>query len=590
MQNSSPPVALYNKSLTGYWREVYDEMKNLGWCVRFVEATQGTPGDITFPKSNITFLCFNNEQGSFCNSENNNNNYVINLANRIKRSIQRHKKSILLLYIENENMQILYTLQTKLLEICVSIEILPVHNLKETTTLLRVFYDGLLPENKPPVVQSLEKELRKKINDPTNLTTTNKWINLVAQMSVGIKKLRLHDCYILQENFSSLHNMATSTEPQLLNCSLDKETAQIIKGMAFPQIRDFLSKCNLLEYYDKFIEEGFDQLQSLLDVTESDLIAMGAKRGHRRRLQREIATLKGIPPNVPFYIQHGHGIERFTAFIIIAIASSTTEQQQNVISRSDSQKDSSYQKRKYKRHPKRDQNAPAKPHSAYVLFSQKVRSEYKIKGKNLPFQEMAKVVGDRWKTIPTHEKEELEAQASAEKEKYLVSLSRYKITENWNKYQVYLKEFKEKYESSAHDSKARKRQKMPNSHESSSNQSSGGYHADSGSREMSSGSSNYNHHVSRHSSTGSNYIPPYRHLNPSLPFFNTNNNNSNTNSTAPLRAEDEQTFADDNSSRKGKTSACGSGTSSESPNNVSSGNSDTEASTSQTFLLNSSRR
>ncbi|RHZ55446.1 hypothetical protein Glove_415g26 [Diversispora epigaea] len=235
MQNRSPPVALYNKNLTGYWREICDEMKNLGWRVRFVEATQGTPGDITFPKSNITFLCFNNEQGSFCNSENN-NNYVINLANRIKRSIQRHKKSILLFHIENENTQILYTLQTKLLEICVSIEILPVHNLKETTTLLRIFYDGLLPENKSPVVQSLEKvqvrkffiELRKKINDPTNLITTNKWINLVAQMSAGIKKLRLHDCYILQENFSSLYNMATSTEPQLLNCSLDKETAQNI--------------------------------------------------------------------------------------------------------------------------------------------------------------------------------------------------------------------------------------------------------------------------------------------------------------------------------------------------------------------------
>ncbi|RHZ55444.1 hypothetical protein Glove_415g25 [Diversispora epigaea] len=370
-------------------------------------------------------------------------------------------------------------------------------------------------------------------------------------------------------------------------------------GSTFPQIRDFLNKCNLLEYYDKFIEEGFDQLQSLLDVTEADLIAMGAKRGHRRRLQREIATLKGIPPNVPFYIQHGHETLNspiYTNNIMPSVSqdvsnthyassssssssysanvSASTEQQQNVISSNDSQNDSSLgtsnQKRKYKRHPKRDQNAPSKPHSAYVLFAQKVRSEYKVKEMNLTFPEMAKVVGDRWKKISTHEKEELEAQASAEKEKYLVSLSKYKTTEHWKKYQEYLKEFKEKYESSARDSKARKRQKIANSpdsdnaiqSESSSNRSSGGYHADSGSGEMSSGSSNYNnnegrshYHASRHSSTSSNYIPPYRHLNPPLPFFNASNNN-NTKSTAPLHAEDERTIVDDSSSKREKKSAC----------------------------------
>ncbi|GET62903.1 chromatin-associated protein [Rhizophagus irregularis DAOM 181602=DAOM 197198] len=77
---------------------------------------------------------------------------------------------------------------------------------------------------------------------------------------------------------------------------------------SFPQVRDFLKKCNLLEYYDRFISEGFDQLQSLLDVTEADLIAMDVKRGHRRRLQREIATIKGIPSNIPLYFQHGEEI------------------------------------------------------------------------------------------------------------------------------------------------------------------------------------------------------------------------------------------------------------------------------------------
>lgn len=35
-------------------------------------------------------------------------------------------------------------------------------------------------------------------------------------------------------------------------------------GSNFLQIRDFLNKCSLSEYYDKFIEEGFDQLQSVI--------------------------------------------------------------------------------------------------------------------------------------------------------------------------------------------------------------------------------------------------------------------------------------------------------------------------------------
>src|SRR5882757_7763872 len=40
-------------------------------------------------------------------------------------------------------------------------------------------------------------------------------------------------------------------------------------------------------------------------------------------------------------------------------------------------------KRKYRRHPKPDENAPERPPSAYVIFSNKVREE--VKDQNLSF-------------------------------------------------------------------------------------------------------------------------------------------------------------------------------------------------------------
>src|SRR6185369_13678556 len=86
-------------------------------------------------------------------------------------------------------------------------------------------------------------------------------------------------------------------------------------------------------------------------------------------------------------------------------------------------------KRKYRRHPKRDKSAPVKPPSAYVMFAHRVREEYQ--GQNISFPDMAKIVGDRWKTIPPQEKEAIKAQAAKAKEKYRAKLEAYKTTDQW---------------------------------------------------------------------------------------------------------------------------------------------------------------
>src|ERR1043165_2451081 len=86
-------------------------------------------------------------------------------------------------------------------------------------------------------------------------------------------------------------------------------------------------------------------------------------------------------------------------------------------------------KRKYKRHPKRDKNAPVKPLSAYVMFAHKVREEFS--GQNISFPDMAKIVGDRWKNIRPEEKEAYENEAAKKKEEYQTEMAAYKTTESW---------------------------------------------------------------------------------------------------------------------------------------------------------------
>ena len=104
---------------------------------------------------------------------------------------------------------------------------------------------------------------------------------------------------------------------------------------------------------------------------------------------------------------------------------------------------SSETKRKYRRHPKPDENAPERPPSAYVIFSNKVRED--VKEQNLSFTQIAKLVGDRWQKLDPAGKEPFEAQANAAKEKYNIQLSTYKKTEAYRDYQQYLADFKTKH-------------------------------------------------------------------------------------------------------------------------------------------------
>ncbi|KAK4076871.1 transcriptional regulator family: HMG [Purpureocillium lilacinum] len=88
-----------------------------------------------------------------------------------------------------------------------------------------------------------------------------------------------------------------------------------------------------------------------------------------------------------------------------------------------------------------DQNAPERPPTAYVRFSNKVREG--LKDQNITFAEKAKLVGENWQTLAPGEKAEYESRAKAEKDQYRLQLEAYQKTDNHRQYSQYLSEFKQ---------------------------------------------------------------------------------------------------------------------------------------------------
>ena len=80
------------------------------------------------------------------------------------------------------------------------------------------------------------------------------------------------------------------------------------------QIADWLEKIGLGQYAERFAENGID-FEILSDLTDQDLEKIGVTLlGHRRKLLRAIATLKGVeqitpavgaaPPATPRVVDH----------------------------------------------------------------------------------------------------------------------------------------------------------------------------------------------------------------------------------------------------------------------------------------------
>ncbi|KAK2002215.1 HMG box protein [Colletotrichum falcatum] len=213
------------------------------------------------------------------------------------------------------------------------------------------------------------------------------------------------------------------------------------------ELEGIFAELGISQYLGIFLEQGFDTWETILDITESDLDALGVKLGHRRKLQRRIANSRGLAPDAS----------------LISPTRATAEEPKPDAHRSEQPRPEVKDgpvvtKRKYRRHPKPDENAPERPPSAYVLFSNKMRDD--LKGRNLTFTEIAKLVGEHWQNLTPGEKEPYETSALKAKEKYNHDLAEYKKTAEYKKYNLYLQDFKARQASASQAKESSKRQKL----------------------------------------------------------------------------------------------------------------------------------
>ncbi|RFU36148.1 hypothetical protein B7463_g234, partial [Scytalidium lignicola] len=198
------------------------------------------------------------------------------------------------------------------------------------------------------------------------------------------------------------------------------------------ELEDIFAELGISQYLQDFLDQGFDTWETILDITESDFDVLGVKLGHRRR---KIANSRGLSSDRAL-ASPGRGTPSDDRQLDDSKSTSAK------IDSRDGGNSVQGAKRKYRRHPKPDENAPERPPSAYVIFSNRMRED--LKGRHLSFTEIAKLVGENWQTLSPAEKEPYEQQAFTAKEKYNQQLNEYKKTEQYKEYARYLADFKAK--------------------------------------------------------------------------------------------------------------------------------------------------
>ena len=176
-------------------------------------------------------------------------------------------------------------------------------------------------------------------------------------------------------------------------------------------LHDILARIGLSKYEARLRENGFDDWNTVTAIIEGDMEEMNFTLGDRRKLQN-------------------------------AINSFDTTRSSSLPSKSDSDPPRpERQKRKYKRRPHQDPNAPTRPKSAYVLFGEHVRSNGAMKA--LSFAEAAKATGKLWHALPEEERLKLWEKPAAEKlARYKLDMQNYEQTQEYKDHQAYLVKFR----------------------------------------------------------------------------------------------------------------------------------------------------
>ncbi|KAI9281994.1 hypothetical protein BY458DRAFT_498621 [Sporodiniella umbellata] len=254
-------------------------------------------------------------------------------------------------------------------------------------------------------------------------------------------------------------------------------------SMSKNEVADFLEKCGLDQYIKAFLEEGFDIMVAVQEITEEDLEAMKVKRGHRRVIQRELATLIGIPKNQPIVVNSNPFFSIVSSTTLYSPSNECGEKNpssnvSNIFSSGllSSQLAPSFnhlllacvspgalKNTTNERRSLRERllvsfsrfethlNSP----SGYIAFSGTAH----IQSKNQTTVPCS-TIGSCWSNLNTYKKHIYELNDKEEKSKHVKSLMGYEKTINFRNYHIYLAEFKRKYEEKLKNTRERKRTKL----------------------------------------------------------------------------------------------------------------------------------
>ncbi|KAI8646538.1 hypothetical protein BD408DRAFT_409833, partial [Parasitella parasitica] len=150
----------------------------------------------------------------------------------------------------------------------------------------------------------------------------------------------------------------------------------------------------------------------LLDITESDLISLNIKRGHRRLLQRAIATARGVPLSTPILINYGYDEPdisctpksgTITPRIATTTAATSLACNDNDLGSND--EDRCYHRRSH--HRKRKQYVPSRPVTAFDELVDEIKSQ----NSSMEMSDITEIAFKRWSKLTGNEKEKYEREA-----------------------------------------------------------------------------------------------------------------------------------------------------------------------------------
>jgi len=187
-----------------------------------------------------------------------------------------------------------------------------------------------------------------------------------------------------------------------------------------------LSYLGLGEYFETLVSHGLDTWDKLTGISEETMAELGVRLGHRRKLQREIASYRGQSRTRPLYsplaVDGGlqdSGEEPKSPHAGKKELETKTEPTQL--------------KRRYRHRQRKDPHAPRRPSCDYVLFGNFLRQQPDVA--QLSFVEISKLVGERWQRLSPEERATWTSTAAEQKSRYVKELGEYQQSKDHEHHQ-----------------------------------------------------------------------------------------------------------------------------------------------------------